>query len=31
MPVGNLLLVAGAALEVAGLTWSSRLIRHALR
>jgi tight adherence protein B len=30
-PVGNLLLVVGAALELAGLTWSSRLVRGALR
>ena len=29
-PVGNLLLLAGAALEVAGLTWSSRLVRRAV-
>jgi tight adherence protein B len=29
-PVGNLLLVVGTALEVAGLTWSSRLVRRAL-
>ena len=29
-PVGNLLLVVGAGLEVAGLTWSSRLVRRAL-
>jgi tight adherence protein B len=30
-PVGNLLLVLGAGLEVAGLTWSGRLARSALR
>lgn len=30
-PVGNLLLVVGAGLEVAGITWSSRLARGALR
>jgi tight adherence protein B len=29
-PLGNLLLVGGAGLEVAGLTWSSRLVRRAL-
>lgn len=29
-PVGNLLLVVGAALELAGLTWASRLVRRAL-
>ena len=29
-PVGNLLLVVGVGLEVAGLTWSSRLVRRAL-
>jgi len=29
-PVGNLLLAVGAALEVAGLTWSSRLVRRVL-
>jgi tight adherence protein B len=30
-PLGNLLLVLGAGLEAAGLTWSSRLVRRALR
>jgi tight adherence protein B len=29
-PVGNLLLVVGVGLEVAGLAWSSRLVRRAL-
>ena len=29
-PVGNLLLVIGAGLETAGLTWSARLVRRAL-
>jgi tight adherence protein B len=29
-PVGNLLLVVGAGLEAAGLTWSARLVRRAL-
>src|SRR3712207_2269590 len=30
-PVGNLPLVVGAALEVTGLTWSSRPVQRALR
>jgi tight adherence protein B len=29
-PMGNLLLVVGAGLEVAGVAWSSRLVRRAL-
>ena len=29
-PLGNLLLVVGAGLEVSGLAWSSRLVRRAL-
>jgi tight adherence protein B len=30
-PVGQVLLVAGVALEAAGLAWSARLVRRALR